>query len=243
VFGILRPCWPLKSSEFSAAKVLFSAWVALKFVFGHDPQPEGKDPEGKETMGANTASPVTELLLRWNGGERSCLDELIPLLEQELRRIAHCHMRNERPGHTLQTTALINEAYLKLVDQSRANWANRAHFLAAASGIMRHLLVDHARGLCRERRGGAKLHLPLKEDLVFSPAKSKALVALNDALDELEELNPRKAQVVEMRYFGGLSVEEAAEALGVHPNTIVNDWRLARAWLKRELARGAPDEG
>ena len=154
-------------------------------------------------MGAHIASPVTELLLRWNEGESSCLDELISLLEQELRRIAHCHMRNERPGHTLQTTALINEAYLKLVDQSRANWTNRAHFLAVASGMMRHLLVDHARRLCSVRRGGAKLHLPLKEDLVFSPAKSKALVALNDALDELAELNPRKAQEVEMRYFGG----------------------------------------
>ncbi len=220
MFGIIQIYWPRRSRGFSDD-------FALKFVF----------------VGASIASPVTELLLRWNGGERSCLDELIPLLEQELRRIAHCHMRKERAGHTLQTTALINEAYLKLVDQSRANWANRAHFLAVASGIMRHLLVDHARGLCRERRGGVRLHLPLNEGLVFSPAKSKALVELNDALDELEALNPRKAQVVEMRYFGGLSVEEAAEALGVHPNTIINDWRLARAWLKRELARGGADEG
>jgi RNA polymerase sigma factor (TIGR02999 family) len=190
-------------------------------------------------MGSNIADPITELLIRWNAGEETCRDRLIPLLEHELHRIAHHHMQKEREGHTLQTTALVNEAYLKLVDQSRATWTNRAHFLAVASGIMRHFLVDHARGLCRERRGGAKLHLPLNEDLVFSPAKSAALVALDDALENLSRLNPRKAQVVELRYFGGLSVEEAAAALGVHPNTIIRDWSLARAWLKRELARGA----
>jgi RNA polymerase sigma factor (TIGR02999 family) len=146
-------------------------------------------------------------------------------------------MRKEREGHTLQTTALINEAYLKLVDQSRANWQNRVHFLGVASGLMRRILVDHARGLCRNKRGGAAGHLPLDEDLVFTPAKSAALVALDDALEELARLNPRKAQVVELRDFGGLSVEEAAEALGVHPNTIIRDWSLARAWLKRELGR------
>jgi RNA polymerase sigma factor (TIGR02999 family) len=187
-------------------------------------------------MGSN-AGPVTQLLLRWNSGEESCRDELIQLLDQELRRIAHRQMRKEREGHTLQTTALINEAYLKLVDQSRANWQNRVHFLGVASGLMRRILVDHARGLCRNKRGGVAGHLPLDEDLVFTPAKSAALVALDDALEELARLNPRKAQVVELRYFGGLSVEEAAEALGVHPNTIIRDWSLARAWLKRELGR------
>jgi RNA polymerase sigma factor (TIGR02999 family) len=152
-------------------------------------------------------------------------------------------MRKERAGHTLQTTALVNEAYLKLVDQSRANWANRAHFLAVASGIMRHILVDHARGLRRGKHGGAAGHLPLREDLVFSRAKSAALIALDDALENLAKLNQREAQVVEMRYFGGLSVEEAAEALGVHPNTIIRDWSLARAWLTRELAREAAHAG
>ena len=190
-------------------------------------------------MGSDTAGPITQLLLRWNSGEESCLDTLIPLLEHELRLIAHRQMRKEREGHTLQTTALVNEAYLKLVDQSRANWQNRAQFLGIASGLMRRILVDHARSLCRAKRGGAAGHLPLDEDLVFSPAKSAALVALDDALDELAQLDPRKAKVVEMRYFGGLSVEEAAEALGVHENTIIRDWGLARAWLKRELAREA----
>jgi RNA polymerase sigma-70 factor (ECF subfamily) len=190
-------------------------------------------------MGSDTAGPITQLLLRWNSGEESCLDELIPLLEHELRLIAHRQMRKEREGHTLQTTALVNEAYLKLVDQSRANWQNRAQFLGVASGHMRRILVDHARGLCRAKRGGVAGHLPLDEDLVFSPAKSAALVALDDALEELARLDPRKAKVVELRYFGGLSVEEAAEALGVHPNTIIRDWSLARAWLKRELAHEA----
>jgi RNA polymerase sigma-70 factor (ECF subfamily) len=182
-------------------------------------------------------APITQLLLRWNSGEEACRDELIPLLENELRLIAHRQMRREREGHTLQTTALVNEAYLKLVDQSRANWQNRAHFLGVASGLMRRILVDHARGLRRTKRGGAAGHMPLEEDLVFSPAKSASLVALDDALEELAKVDPRKAQVVELRYFGGLSVEEAAEALHVHPNTIIRDWSLARAWLKRELAR------
>jgi RNA polymerase sigma factor (TIGR02999 family) len=190
-------------------------------------------------MTPDPAAPITELLLRWNGGEESCLDELMRVLEQELRRIASRHMRKERDGHTLQTTALVNEAYLKLVDQSRANWQNRAHFLSVAASLMRRILVDHARGLCRNKRGGVGGHVPLDENFVFSPAKSASLIALDDALQELSRVDPRKAQVVEMRYFGGLSVEEAAEALHVHPNTIIRHWGLARAWLKRELSRDA----
>src|SRR5271157_1730984 len=194
-------------------------------------------------MASDTAAPITQLLVRWNSGEESCLDELIPLLEHELRLIAHRQMRKEREGHTLQTTALVNEAYLKLVDQSRTSWQNRAHFLGVASGLMRRILVDHARGHCRAKRGGGAGCLPLDEGLVFSPAKSAALVALDDALEELARLDPRKAKVVELRYFGGLSTEEAAEALGVHANTIIRDWSLARAWLKRELAREAANAG
>jgi RNA polymerase sigma-70 factor, ECF subfamily len=192
-------------------------------------------------MGSNAAGPITQLLFRWNSGEESCLNELIPLLERELRRIAHRQMRKERDGHTLQTTALINEAYLKLVDQSRANWQNKTQFLGVAAGLMRRILVDHARGLCRNKRGGAALHLPMDEDFVFSAPKSAALVALDDALQDLARVDPRKVQVVEMRYFGGLSVEEAAEALHVHPNTVIRDWGLAKAWLKRELAHEARD--
>jgi RNA polymerase sigma-70 factor, ECF subfamily len=182
------------------------------------------------------SEPVTELLLRWRAGNQDCLDQLLPLVEGELRRIAHHYMRLEGQGHTLQTTALVNEAYLKLVDQSRVDWQNRSHFLGVAARLMRYILVDHARGLCRGKRGGGAHVLPLDEGLVFSPRKSAALVALDDALNELATFDPRKAQVVELRYFGGLSVEEAAEALGVHPTTVKNDWRMAKVWLKRELS-------
>ena len=192
-------------------------------------------------MGPGAAEPITQLLLRWSAGDGACLDELVPLVEPELRRMAHRQMRKERAGHTLQTTALVNEAYLKLVDQSRATWQNRVQFLGVAAGLMRRILVDHARGLCREKRGGAADTCPLMKPSCFQPKKSAALVALDDALQELARLDPRKAQVVELRYFGGLSVEEAAEALKVHPNTVIRDWSLARAWLKREMAHGTRD--
>jgi len=189
-------------------------------------------------MDSADSPPITRLLLRWGAGESECLDELLKLVEPELRKIAHYLMRGERQGHTLQTTALVNEAYLKLVDQSRANWQNRAHFVGVAATLMRRILVDHARGLQRNKRGGAAEHLLLDEGLVFSPAKSAALITLDDALEALAKMDPRKAQVVDLRYFGGLSVEECAEVLHVHPNTVIRDWDLARKWLKRELTRG-----
>ena len=179
--------------------------------------------------------PVTELLTRWRAGDRECLNQLVPLVEGELRRIAHRYMRMERRGHTLQTTALVNEAYLKLVDQTQVDWQNRAQFLGVAARLMRHILVDHARELHRGKRGGGAPLLPLDVGLVFSTAKSAALVALDDALHELAGFDPRKAHIVELRYFGGMSVEETAEVLGVHPNTVIRDWGLAKAWLKREL--------
>jgi len=179
---------------------------------------------------------ITELLVRWNAGEQACLDELIALAERELRRIARRYMRRESPDHTLQTTALVNEAYLKLVDQSRATWQNRAQFFGVAAGIMRRILVDHARTAQRVKRGAGVGHLPLDE-LILTPSKSAELVALDDALEDLARIDPRKARVVELRYFGGLSVEETAEVLGVHPNTVVRDWSLAKAWLAREVKR------
>ena len=181
------------------------------------------------------SEPVTELLLRWRAGDQECLNRLLPQVEGELRRIAHRYMRMERQGHTLQTTALVNEAYLKLVDQAQVDWQNRAHFLGVAARLMRHILVEHARELCRGKRGGGVHELPLNEGMVFTPAKSAALVALDDALTELAGFDPRKAQVVELRYFGGMSVKEAAGTLGVHPNTVIRDWGLAKAWLKREI--------
>lgn len=186
---------------------------------------------------------VTRLLLRWNAGEQACLDELIPLVEHDLRRMAHAHMRREREGHTLQTTALMNEAYLKLVDQSRVKWENKAQFLAVMAIAMRRILVDHARGICRKKRGGLTQQIPLDEGFIFAPAKSAALIALNDLLEELAVVDPRLAKTVEMRWFGGLSVEECAQALHVHPNTVIRDWSLARAWLKHEMERRGAHAG
>jgi RNA polymerase sigma factor (TIGR02999 family) len=190
-----------------------------------------------------SASPITGLLLRWSAGEQGCLDELLFLVEGELRRIAHRRMRMERQGQILQTTALVNEAYLKLVDQSRANWETRTHFLGLAASLVRRILADNARGLCRNKRGGAAGHLPIDEGLVFSLAKSAALVALDDAPREMARADPSRPRVVGLRHFGGLSVEEAAEALHVDPNAVIRDWALARAWLKRELAHEAGDGG
>jgi RNA polymerase sigma-70 factor, ECF subfamily len=195
------------------------------------------------TMDTAGPSPVTQLLRRGVAGERGCLDELVPLVEHELRRMAHRHMRNERQGHTLQTTALVNEAYLKLVDQKQMNWQHRAQFFGVAAGLMRRILVDHARGLHRAKRGGAGGHLPIDEGLVFAPGKSSALIALDDALDELAKKHSRQARVVELRYFGGLSVEEAAEALETHPNTVIRDWSFAKAWLARELRHKQGQQG
>jgi RNA polymerase sigma factor (TIGR02999 family) len=160
---------------------------------------------------------------------------LVPLVEGELRRIAHRRIRLERQGHTLQTTALVNEVYLKLVDQTQVDWQGRAQFLGVAARLMRQILVDHARELHRGKRGGGAPLLPLDGGLVFSSERSAALVALDDALNDLAGFDSRKAHIVELRCFGGMTVEEAAEALGVHPNTVIRDWGLAKAWLKREL--------
>ncbi len=177
---------------------------------------------------------VTDLLLRWRAGDRQCLDQLVPLVENELRRIARSYMRAERSGHTLQTTALVNETYLKLVQQGHVDCQSRAQFLAIAARLMRQILVDRARKFRSKKRGGGEL-LPLDEGLVFSLTKSAALVALDDALQELAGFDPRKAQIVELRYFGGLTVEETAEALALGPKAVLREWGLAKAWLKREL--------
>ena len=190
-------------------------------------------------MQLQQSASITRLLGKWAGGNQECLNELVPLVNSELRRIARRHMRMEAPGHTLQTTALVNEAYLRLVDQKHVNRQNRAQFFGLAAQIMRHILVDYARRGRRQKRGGCVQLLPLNEGLVFSPGKSAALIALDDALIELAKFDDRKARVVELRYFAGMSVEETAEALGVHPNTVINDWGTAKVWLKRELTRGA----
>jgi RNA polymerase sigma factor (TIGR02999 family) len=187
-----------------------------------------------------TSSPneVTELLVAWSNGEQAALDRLMPLVYDELRRIARRYMSHQPPGHTLQTTALIHEAFLKLVSQPEKHWQNRAHFLGVAAQAMRHILVDYARSRQCAKRGGAVQVVSLDEAAVISEDRAVEVVALDDALRRLAEVDPRKSRIVEMRYFGGLSVEETAEVLNVSPDTVMRDWRLAKSWLRRELSRG-----
>jgi len=179
---------------------------------------------------------VTELLLDWSNGNQRALDELMPLVDRELQRLAHHYMRREKPGHTLQTTALVNEVYLKLVDQKRVHWKNRAHFFALSSQLMRRILVDHARKRKYAKRGGDARRISFDEALPVSRERGADLVALDDALDRLSAIDARKSKVVEMRFFGGLSVEETAEALKVSPLTVKRDWKMARAWLYNTIS-------
>ena len=182
-----------------------------------------------------TASPqqISRLLAAWSGGDQSSLDELMPLVYAELRRIAKRCMARQAPGHTLQTTALIHEAYLRLVGQKEKHWQNRSHFFGVAAQAMRHILVDYARARQTAKRGGDARQVTL--DDVATTDQTAEMVALDDALVALAEVAPRQSRVVEMRYFGGLSVEETAEVLKVSPDTVIRDWRMAKAWLLREL--------
>jgi RNA polymerase sigma factor (TIGR02999 family) len=179
---------------------------------------------------------ITSLLLAWNGGDREALDRLIPMVHDELRRLAHRYMRGERQGHPLQTTALVNEAYLRLIDSSRVQWRSRAHFFAVSSQLMRRILVDAARARRKLKRGGDVIVVPLEEADIVPGGRPMDLLTLDIALDRLAGFDERKSRVVELRYFGGLSVEETAEVLGVSPITVMRDWDLAKAWLSRELS-------
>ena len=186
---------------------------------------------------------VTQLLLAWRQGEQSALDELIPVVHKELARLAHRYMSGEREGHSLQTTALVNEAYLRLVDSSQVQWQNRAHFFAVAAQLMRRVLVDFARTRNYQKRGGEVLKVEFDEAWMgASDHGGDLLVALDDALGELAKFDPRKSQVVEMRFFGGLSAMETAEVLKVSEDTVLRDWKLAKTWLLRELKRDKSDE-
>lgn len=178
---------------------------------------------------------VTDLLLAWGRGDEQALQDLIPAVHDELHRLAHTYMRGERPGHPLQTTALVNEAYLRLVDTSRVRWQNRAHFFAVSAQLMRRVLVDFARTRQRQKRGGDTVHVPLDDALAAAHDHSADVIAIDEALRALAAIDARKSNVVELRYFGGLSVEETAETLKVSPVTVMRDWRLAKAWLLREL--------
>ena len=184
-------------------------------------------------------SDITGLLVSWGDGDQSAFEQLVPLVERELHRLAHHYMSRERDGHTLQTTGLINETFIRLVDQTRIRWQNRAQFFGIAAQIMRRVLLNYARDRRREKRGGGAVQVSLSEVDAISAEKSVELLALDDALKRLAEVDERKSRVVELRYFGGLSVEETAEVLKVAPVTVLRDWNMARAWLAREIGDGS----
>jgi RNA polymerase sigma-70 factor (ECF subfamily) len=182
---------------------------------------------------------VTQLLRDWSDGNKAALDKLVPLVQAELRRRAHNYMRHERPGHTLQTSALVNEAYLQMVDQKGIRWQDRAHFFATAAQVMRHVLVDYARRNARAKRGGDAQQTSLDEVALVTRERGAELVALDEALSELAALDPRKSEIVELRYFGGLTIEETAAVLKVSAMTVRREWRSAKAWLYKTMK----DEG
>jgi RNA polymerase sigma-70 factor, ECF subfamily len=183
---------------------------------------------------------VTALLIEVSKGNQAAQEKLVPLVYDQLKKLARSYMRRERAGHTLQTTALVHEAYLKLIHQQSPNWQNRAQFFGIAAQLMRRILVDHARRHLRDKRGGAQEFLPLEEALAFSPEHSEDLLKLDEALDRLSKLDPRQSRIVELRFFGGLNVEETSKFLSVSPITVKRDWAVAKVWLYGELR---PDNG
>ena len=187
-----------------------------------------------------SAGDVTDLLLKWRKGDEQALERLVPLVHRELHQIARRCMNRERAGHTLQATALVNEAFLRLVDVDRVDWQNRAHFLAVSARLMRRILVDFARAKKYKKRGGGSPQITFDENVIGGVEPGRDLVALDDALDALAKVDERKAKVIELRYFGGLSVEETAEVLKVSPDTVMRDWRLSKSWLLRELRGRTP---
>ena len=188
-------------------------------------------------MGTQSTPDVTALLAQWGAGDETVERQLFPLVYDELRRLARSHLRRERADHTLQPTALVNEAYLRLVGQTRVDWQNRAHFFGIASHMMRRILVDHARAHKAARRGGGARNITLDDEAVPGGSRDVDLIALDDALETLAELDPKGLRVVELRYFGGLTIEETAEVIGASESTVKREWRAARAWLSRELSR------
>ena len=193
-------------------------------------------------MPLSSQKEVTQLLGAWSGGDEGALEKLIPLVQPELHRLAHHYMSRERAGHTLQTTALLDEAYLLLVDHSKRNWQNRTHFVAAAAQLMRRIMVDHARERHSLKRGGGALKVTLDEAAAVTETRSEELLALDDALERLAGHDLRKSQIVELRYFGGLTVEETAEFLKLSQRTVEREWNMAKAWLYRALSGEEPDE-
>lgn len=193
-------------------------------------------------MTTPTPQEITRLLEAWSNGDRSALDRLAPLVHDELRRIARRKMRGEREGHTLQTTALVNEVYLRLAGQEGFEWRDRAHFFAVCARVMRHVLIDHARAGGRGKRGGGALRVSLDGAMLAAEARDVDLLALDEALARLEALDPQKGKIVELRFFAGLGIEETAEVLGISPTTVRREWRRSKAWLHRLLVEGDDDE-
>jgi RNA polymerase sigma-70 factor, ECF subfamily len=208
--------------------------INLVAVIGNEPVQSNSN---SSADGDASSSQVTQLLAKWSDGDQSALEELTPLVYDELRRIAHHYMVGARPDHTLQTTALVNEAYLRLADQTHPNWQNRAHFFAVAARAMRQILVNYATSYNAQKRGGGARKIELDEAALVADAQSKEIVELNEALDRLGALDPRKAQVVELKYFGGLNQAEIADVLKVSSETVRREWRFAKAWLHNELYR------
>ena len=184
---------------------------------------------------------ITQLLKDWSDGDGSAPAQLLPLVYQELRHLADRYMSHEREGHTLQPTALVHEAYLRLIDQTRVNWQNRAHFFGIAAQLMRRILLDHARAHHAGKRGGVAKRLSLDEAAILPEERASDLIALDEALEELAKLDERKSKIVELRFFGGLGVDETAAVLGIHRATVLRDWSVAKAWLHRELSKGDDD--
>jgi len=185
----------------------------------------------------SSSDAVTQLLIAWGNGDQSARDQLMTLVYEELHRLAHRYIRKERPGHTLQTSALVNEAFVRLVDQKNVHCENRAHFFAIAAQMMRRILVDYARNRRSVKRGGEAWQVTFNEDLIVPDERSADVVALDEALNELAKIDDRKRKVVELRFFGGLSIEETAEVLAVSPGTVMRDWALSKAWLKRAMTQ------
>jgi len=184
----------------------------------------------------NSPNEVTQLLVAWGNGDQEALDQLMPLVYSELHRIAHRYIKKERPGHTLQTSALLNEAFMRMVDQREVTWKSRAHFFAIAAQMMRRILVDYARSRRYTKRGGDAQEVSFNEELIISRQRGADVVALHEALNELATIDERKSKVVELKFFGGLSIEETAEVLGVSEGTVMRDWTLAKAWLRLAMS-------
>src|ERR1044072_9455668 len=186
-------------------------------------------------MDSSSPNSVTQLLVAWSDGDQSARDQLISVVYEELHQLAHRYMKRESPGHTLQTSALVNEAFVRLVDQKNVRWQNRAHFFGIAAQMMRRIQVDYARSRNYARRGGGAAQISLDEALIVSDERSAEVVNVHEALERLAELDARKSQIVELRFFGGLSIDETAVVLSVSPGTVMRDWTLAKAWLRREM--------